>query len=43
MVRKAIKEYSCQNIWDIKLLVNDPKRIKAKWYRGKENNGVKEE
>jgi hypothetical protein len=23
MVRKAIKEYSCQNRWDIKLPVND--------------------
>ena len=30
MVRKAIRQYSCQNRWDIKLPVNDKKRIKAR-------------
>jgi hypothetical protein len=43
MVRKAIKEYSCQNKWDIKLPVNDLKRIKGKCYGGLEKDGVKQD
>jgi hypothetical protein len=34
LVRKAIREYSCQNRWDIKLPVNDKKRIRAKCVGG---------
>jgi hypothetical protein len=34
LVRKAIRVYSCQNRYDIKLPVNDQKRIKAKCVGG---------
>lgn len=31
LLRKAIKEYCCKNIVDVKLLVSDRKRVKASW------------
>jgi hypothetical protein len=34
LVRKAIRVYSCQNRYDIKLPINDQKRIKAKCVGG---------
>jgi hypothetical protein len=34
LVRRAIREYSCQNRWNIKMHVNDKKRIRAKCVGG---------